>query len=233
MYFHIGAFVYQLRIVKSLTNELGKPLRGRAIHDTREILIDAAIHRSMRKSVLMHELTHCWEFHVPEPRDGEERARLNELIYTKFEADYTEQNGDEILENLRVDGEDLIDDSDRDILPASNSDIRSEPIRSVSSAVHPGLASHETASCPICDMRRSGGSIITSPPELNERHNGWIVIRTGYCDGCHILYRWEQLSSRGGVPLDNAVATEPEIIRGSEVDQWLEQHQVMVGSSDW
>lgn len=82
--FHIGPWEYGLVIQGS---------ESLACFEDRTIYIAAQIPPGRRLEVLLHELAHCWGYHVPHPRTEEEWANLTATIGEACRRDLEAQGG--------------------------------------------------------------------------------------------------------------------------------------------
>lgn len=211
MKFHVGPFLYTLAISdRQIFDVEGNPLEGAAVESRRLIIISYIVELERRAEVLMHELIHCWAFHVPQPSDEEERANLVAMITEQFHRDLESQDGREALAKLQPQRVPQLGSA----LPAPRLAFAREV-----------MGSSDRMICAACDADVMCGSIHHGEPELHEATAQWRILRWFQCDACAGLQIWYECCAPDGSPLGTFIANpKPRLLRGAEASLWLSEH---------
>ena len=93
MWFRVSTYEYTLAVTAEPIMHEGQECRALAQTAGRLIRMSAQVPAHERLATLLHELRHCWGFHVPAPRTEEEEADLLAMIADAAIADLDEQGG--------------------------------------------------------------------------------------------------------------------------------------------
>lgn len=226
MRFRIGCYIYRVHISQDPIFEGNRELLGLAVYHNREILLSPALPAPQRLDVLLHELQHCWEFHVPAPRTDEDRANLSAMVTASTLADLEAQGGEASLRKLsapRI----VFDEPEPATDPLIESGPRYESAEQVDESQAIALSRAGRAQCATCESLIADGSIVTSVPRFDFVAFGNVVDRTLFCPHCGHLQRWTEGATMRGVP-NGAVVDEPVATRVG-VAEFLTKHPEAVG----
>lgn len=208
MKFHVGPVEYRLVVSdRAIFDETGNELEGLAVESRRLLIISYRVEPQRREDIALHELLHAWAFHVPPPRNEEERCQLFALAARQFRIEIEDQGGAEAFEQM---------------LPVRVPHLgRPLPQRT------PGCGSvrrrrTDRVTCGQCDATIMCGSIHNGEPALHAYTALWRLDRWARCPCCATLLAWTEICAPDGTPLGEYVANPPpRMLRGREATHWL------------
>lgn len=207
-FFVAGTYGFTLRVSSDPIYFDGGEIEGMAIEATRTILISGRVEPERRMEVLVHELTHCWSFFVPQPTTEEERCRLNSTIMRQLSEDLESQGSEAALlsiapERIRMDR------------PADEARVGG-PVSEI------GVL--DRWDCGGCGSRVMCGSIEHDAPVFHEGTREYQMLRWMRCDACGALTVWSEVVTSDAQPLGRLVQIpRPQVMYGEEAAGWLEE----------
>lgn len=238
MRFNVGPYRYRVVIVSGLCDENGDELLGLCVPTEREIRLNYRLAGEQRREVMFHELRHAWGFHVPQARNAEEDANLFAMMSDQLQADLDALGGNKAIEELwrtwtlenfeQIPAEEIVPETVA--VTAFEEPIRYTPVDMVEESQTPALAGAIGTSCGRCDTKIAEGSIVTGDVKHDPFAGGKVVSRAAFCPCCHHVMRWVEGCLPNGAP-NNSAVTEPEYIRGREVEIFLAKFPHAVGMS--
>lgn len=211
MKFQIGPHIYALAISnRAIFDTEGERLEAAAVENRKLIIISHTVEPERREEVALHEIYHCWTFHVPRPKDDEEAAQLTAFISQQFHRDLESQGGREALMQLPPRHVPHLGQ------PAPT---RSMPLKSESIGVTDRMP------CATCEADVMCGSINSGEPTTHEATGIVLMERWFECDACGSVQAWCERCTPDGLPLGEFVASpRPKVLRGVEAAKWLVEH---------
>jgi hypothetical protein len=207
MQFHVGPVSYRLVISnRHVFDAEGNELEGVAVEGRRLIILSCIVEPERREEVALHEFTHCWSFHVPIPRDEEERCQLTALIAQQFQKDLDAAGGREALMQMQ---------------PVQVPHL-GRPLPAVPDVAESSFARPHRMICFQCDTEILCGSIEQGEVFLHEFTGKQRVERWMKCDSCGTLTVWHEVVHPDGSPTGEVCAhPKPRMLRGAEASAWL------------
>ena len=107
--FRIGPYTYEAFVSSEPiikpdpeTGIIGRQ-HGWADGNTRTVMLDFDLPLARYEEILIHELTHCFEFHIPTARTSEEKATLSDFIFNSILKDIESQcnPGETVTDRIR------------------------------------------------------------------------------------------------------------------------------------
>jgi hypothetical protein len=188
------------RIIVLVTDEvrdsMGDLCQGVFDPEHLTILLDRAMPRDDRRGVLVHELTHAFDYIVGRvaPNDPESQAQRVAAIEGTL-ADALEQlspyAGDRAIHELFGDA----DDTDGDAFPGDLDVVQESEVIEWSTDV----------SCPHCHTAYSGRRVRNGKPAFDPQRDTFAVWRILSCTECDRVIRWRQMSTYDGIPLPKII----------------------------
>jgi hypothetical protein len=101
--FNVGPYVYRLIIAnRRMWDAAGEEMHACAIESRRLMMISPDVDRDQREEMALHEYVHAWEFHIPKPRNAEERCQLTAMIAKQFQNDLEAAGGIDSLRDMPI-----------------------------------------------------------------------------------------------------------------------------------
>jgi hypothetical protein len=217
--------VYEAAITAfSLTAEDGTSLLDLCELLGRKIWSSSRVPPGERLNVLLHELQHAWQNHVPEPRDEEEAPNRQTLVTASAMRDLEQQGATEGLEAMRADPPAPVAEvRETYVVPDDDGPPRDELAELEERAAERGWgrASGERAACAVCGYIVADGSIHDSPPRWSEGARGLVIDRAIYCPGCDHVQKWTEGVTASGKPNGELVAGPSSERGGRSLDALL------------
>lgn len=234
MLFRVGAYKYRLRITEgAIVLDDGRIVNGLADRERMQILIAGDVKPEARIRVLLHELKHCWAFHVPPAMTEEQDAELYAIISAQMMEDLTAMGGPEALEQLRpprpfepenpvavkrgIGGE-----------GAEQPDMEPRELTYVEDVECQAVPDGDRAQCGVCGLTVAGGQIVTHRTVYDGQVSGRICRRSLFCPHCEHVQSWTEGVDPQGRP-NGAVVAGPFYETGEKMDAFLRQHGEAVG----
>lgn len=209
MQFHVaGQNTYTLLIpTQAIFDTDGMECEGLALESRRLILISPRVELERREEILLHELQHAWEFHVPPPVTQEQRCQM-------FAA---------IAQQMRFD---LGDTGIADLLK-----MRAAPVPDVGSPARVKSIGCEESwgkdrmVCGGCEAYMMCGSIMNSTATFNKPSATMQMDRWFECEACGSVQIWREVCTSDGQPTGQLVQVPaPRLLRGREATAWIREH---------
>lgn len=191
MQFHIGAWVYRLRIsAEPLVDSAGTELAARWDWERQELLLSGSLPPQRRLKALLHEHAHAWRHELGVPADEEGACNSDSARSAQFWRDLLRQGGEPALLRLNADG--VVDHS------AGEWEVPVEP---------------RTPTCPVC------GGCLSLPvrnaqPVFDLRLGRLTLQRQADCEFCGHTVCWTEGATCAGVPNGQVLGTA-QIRRGA------------------
>ena len=100
--FHVGPYAYTLIVSDGgIFDDEGFELDGLAVEAHRLLILSRSLDVDRRAEIAFHEYMHAWGFHVPEPRNEEERCNLASMVRLQFDRDLATVGGEAALRDMR------------------------------------------------------------------------------------------------------------------------------------
>lgn len=161
------------------------------------ILIDRTTPRDRRRSTLVHELGHAYEFVVGrvDPNDCESRQNRIAAIDAQFTMDLEALGGERAIHELFGDADD-----DVDLAPETGPNERAVVREDEASEFPTAVA------CPGCGSPFPGRAVKDGKPIYDAKHNSYTVWRALVCpDRCLKVWRWRQIATYDGIALPHTI----------------------------
>lgn len=207
MQFHVGPVSYRLVISnRHVFDADGNELEGCAVEGRRLLILSCIVEPERREEVALHEFTHAWAFHVPQPSNEEERCQLTALIAQQFQKDLDAAGGREALIQMQ---------------PAHVPHL-GRPAPALPDVAESSFARPHRMICSGCDTEILCGSIEQGEPSLHEFTGKQRVERWMRCDACGTLTVWFEVAHPDGSPTGEICAhPKPRMLRGTDAALWL------------
>jgi hypothetical protein len=174
-------------------------------------------------TLLLHELRHCWGFHIPAPSFEEQECDLLAMIAEAAYADLDRQGGPRALQRLGTFEDQLPSAPAIEETPQEPGGTRYIPAGDLEPWESPAPASGERVQCADCGLIVAGGSVVNERLRFEDKAVGWVLTRTMYCGHCGHLQTWDEGATPTGLPNGSPLA-QPKVIRGLAVDEFLQKH---------
>lgn len=157
------------------------------------IFLDSTTPPSERRGVLVHELSHAYEYYLGrvDPSDDEGRQSRVASIESQFCNDLKEQGGEGVI---------------HDLFGGADSQISYEQIGDTQYVQDESLAEWPTSIwCPSCHEQYPSRAIRNGRPAFNPRINGFMLKRLLVCAKCGRETEWGQRCNYEALPLPDVV----------------------------
>ena len=217
MRFHVGPYTYRLILSDGrLFDVHGDEKDGMAIEGPRLLLLSSALEPERRSEVAYHEYMHAWEFHVPTPRDEEERCNLGAMVRGQFQADLNAAGGEDALLAMKS-------TMVGDIGKFTGQPCKPLPTREIERS--------DYMTCGTCQAAIACGEINHGQPVLHEPTRRHRIERWFACESCGAVQVWWEHCTEDGTPLGEfVVVPKPKILRGQESEEWLRRRSLSLFS---
>ena len=226
MQFRVGTYTYRLYLETDPIMHNGEECLALSESSGRRIRMSAKVPPDERLTVLLHELRHCWGFHVPPPSFEEQECDLLAMISEAAYTDLERQGGPRALQQMGA----IEDQFPVSLLldtPAQAAQdeggIRYVPAGDMEPWETSATASGERVQCAECCLIVAGGSVVNERLRFEDKAVGWVLTRTMYCGHCGHLQVWDEGATPTGLPNGSPVG-QPKTIRGRAVDEFLQKH---------
>lgn len=160
------------------------------------IVLDLTTPPTERRTVLMHEIGHAYDYFVGRVADDDEEGRQQRLatIDRQFQIDLADQGGEMAIHAAFGDTEppaDVLEGGGAQYVP-----------------IYDGQVDWPTSvSCPACHEQYPGRAVRDGTPAFDPKLNGFVVPRVLICGKCDREWRWLQRCSHDGIPWPATVGT--------------------------
>jgi hypothetical protein len=205
--FQVGPFTYTLVVADvPIYHTDGDEAEGLAIEYRRQIILSPRVEPQRRQEITLHEIVHCWLFHVPRPRNEEEHCQFVAFVHQQFDKDLEAQGGPQSLAQLIA--------SPVTPIGRPRTESRIGPVSEPQT---------DRRCCGSCGAEMMVGSVHNGPPQLHEPTRQYRVERWMECEACGILQTWFEFAAPDGTPLGQFVAhPPPRLLRGTDALRFLE-----------
>jgi hypothetical protein len=160
------------------------------------IVLDLTTPPTERRTVLVHEIGHAYDFFVGEVADHDEEGRQNRLatIDRQFQIDLADQGGEMCIHAAFGDTTppaDALDATTTNYVPAYDDHVDWPT----------------DIACPHCRERYRANVVRDGRPAFDPKLSAFIVSRSFICGKCEREWTWHQRCSHDGTPFPVSVGT--------------------------
>lgn len=158
----------------------------RGSHGT--VVLDRSLPRTQRRSTIVHEIGHAYDYFLGRVADTDNDGRQNRLaiIDQQFQDDLASQGGEKAIHAMFGDAGEISENS------SDSRSMRYVPVHEENENWP------STIVCPHCHEEYPADAVKNGRPALDPAENGFVTPRVLVCGRCHREYSWRQINGHDG-----------------------------------